>query len=191
MQITVNQYSVAYDVGLSQLYDNQLNSSLQCSSEHSTTTKKKHRTKYAYPRNPPRQNHLSFPTNADLLDNLLTRRYPTPTPYFRKLFGKWLFSQFRSIFIFFRVFINNFLEGASVPGPSPRTPMTKAFAQTTRVGCTTNASYSRRDSFERRFSCEETVCRPHPTPQVFQTDILTWKADRHTFNAIGLISCQR
>ena len=25
-------------------------------------------------------------------------------------------------------------------------------------------------SFERRFSCEETVCRPHPTPQVFQTD---------------------
>jgi len=40
MQITVNQYSVAYDVGLSQLYDNQLNSSLQCSSEHSTTINK-------------------------------------------------------------------------------------------------------------------------------------------------------
>jgi len=33
MQTTVNQYSVAYEVGLSQLYDNQLNSSLQCSSE--------------------------------------------------------------------------------------------------------------------------------------------------------------
>jgi len=32
-------------------------------------------------------------------------------------------------------------------------------------------SLKRRESFERRFSCEETVCRPHPTPQVFQTDI--------------------
>ena len=36
---------------------------------------------------------------------------------------------------------------------------TKALAQTTS------------GSFECRFSCEETVCSPHPTPQVFQTDI--------------------
>ena len=33
------------------------------------------------------------------------------------------------------------------------------------------SSYSRRESLERRLSCKETVCRPDPTPQVFQTDI--------------------
>ena len=43
------------------------------------------------------------------------------------------------------------------------------------------ASYSRRESFERRFSCEETVCRPqsHPTPQVFQTDIESRHSQYH------------
>jgi len=119
-----------------------------------------------------RQNRLSFPTRAVLPDN--GRRddtVPTPPP-FPKTLQQMTVLAISSYFHFFRVFINNFLEGARSPVPPPCTPMTKAFAQTTRVGCTTNASYSRRESFERRFSCEETVCRPHPTPQVFQTDIL-------------------
>ena len=80
MQITVNQYSVAYDVGLSQLYDNRLNSSLECS-QNTRLQRTKHRTKYAYPRNPPRQNHLSFPTNADLPYNIPTRQHPEPIRY--------------------------------------------------------------------------------------------------------------
>ena len=121
----------------------------------------KHRTKYAYLQNPPRQNHLSFPTNADLPDNLPTRRHPnpshirkllgkwlvsrslgaptkltfvadkcslarqrptrrhpTPTPIFWKLLGKWLFSQFRAIFIFF--VLSLFFDGRGAGAPGPR-----------------------------------------------------------------------
>jgi len=69
-----------------------------------------------------RLNRLSFPTRAVLPDN--DRRDDTlPHPHFRKLLGKWLFSQFRAIFIFFRVFINFFSGEARAPGPPPRTPM--------------------------------------------------------------------
>ena len=53
---------------------------VQCSSEHSTTINKTpHEVRL--PRNPPRQNHLSFPTNADLRDNLPTRRHAQPITY--------------------------------------------------------------------------------------------------------------
>jgi len=57
----------------------------------------------------------------------------------------------------------------STDGSFERKPWLKRQASAVRRTSTT--SYSRRESFERRFSCEETVCRPHPTPQVFQTDI--------------------
>ena len=60
----------------------------------------------------------------------------------------------------------------STDGSFARKPWLKRLASAVlRTSSTTFASYSRRESFERRFSCEETVCRPHPTPQVFQTDI--------------------
>jgi len=119
---------VAYDVGLSQLYDNQLNSSLQCSSEHSTTINKTpHEVGYAYPRNTPRQNHLSFPTKADLPDNLPTRRHPTPTPISENSSANGCSRNFK-LFPFFRVFIK-FFGGALAPRP----PASYAYGQPTYI----------------------------------------------------------
>jgi len=46
-----------------------------------------------------------------------TRRHPTPTPIFWKLLGKWLFSQFRAIFIFFVLSLFFGGRGAGAPGP--------------------------------------------------------------------------
>ena len=99
MQITVNQYIVAYDVGLSQLYDNQLNSSLECSSEHSTTTNKTpHEVRL--PAEPAQTKSPFTPDKCRLARQLTDETTPYSHPHFPKLFGKWLFSQFRAIFIF-------------------------------------------------------------------------------------------
>jgi len=58
-----------------------------------------------------RQNRLSFPTTAD-------ETTPYPHPHIRKLLGKWLFSQFRAILIFFRVLIKFYFFLGGGPCPS-------------------------------------------------------------------------
>jgi len=108
MQITVNQYSVAYDVGLSQLYDNQLNSSLECSSENSTTTNKTPH-EVCLPAEPAQTKSSFIPDKCRLARQRPTRRYPTPTP-FPKTLRQMAVLAISSYFHFFRVFINNFLD---------------------------------------------------------------------------------
>ena len=81
----------------------------------------------------------------------------------------------------------------STDGSFTRKPSLKRFASAVRrtSSIRTFTSYSRRESFERRFSCKETVCRPHPTPQVFQTDIESRQAHSQCHRPCQLSTCQR
>ena len=68
-----------------------------------------------------RQNRLSFPTRADLPDNGRQDDTRPLSPHFRKLAGKWLFSHFPAIFIFFVFSLKKFFFGGGhVPPLAPR-----------------------------------------------------------------------
>jgi len=105
MQITVNQYSVAYNVGLSQLYDNQLNSSLQFrtldyneqNTARSTLTRGTRPDKIIFHS----RQMQTCPTTYRRDDTLL----PPPFP---KTLWQMAVLAISSYFHFFRVFINNF-----------------------------------------------------------------------------------
>jgi len=78
-----------------------------------------HRPTWSQSRKQPRQNHLSFPTNADLPDNLPTRWHPTTTPISENSSANGCSRNFE-LFSFFRVLIKKNFGGHV---PPPRTPM--------------------------------------------------------------------
>ena len=76
----------------------------------------------------------------------------------------------------------------STDGSFARKPWLKRLASAVqRTSSRTFASYSRRESFERRISCERTACRPDPTSEYvcfFCADVfnVNWRADVRKYN---------
>ena len=73
-----------------------------------------HRPTWSQSRKQHRQNHLSFPTNADLPDNLPTRWHPTTTPISENSSANGCSRNFE-LFSFFRVFTKKHFWWARAP----------------------------------------------------------------------------